>query len=44
MANRDPRETVGSMADLLSRRGLPDYSVAELVEWSRTGRNPRAGA
>jgi NAD(P)-dependent dehydrogenase (short-subunit alcohol dehydrogenase family) len=42
MANRDPRETVGSMADLLARRGLPDYSVAELAEWSRTGRDPRA--
>lgn len=43
MANADPRETVGSMADLMCRRGLPDYSTMELVQWTRTGKDPRAG-
>lgn len=42
VANRDPREPVGSMSDLLIRRGLPDYSVMELYQWTRTGKDPRA--
>jgi NAD(P)-dependent dehydrogenase (short-subunit alcohol dehydrogenase family) len=39
-ANQDLRETVGSLADLLARRGLPTYSVMELWEWTRTGKAP----
>ena len=42
VANRDPREHVGSMSDLLVRRGLPDYSVMELYQWTRTGKDPRS--
>jgi NAD(P)-dependent dehydrogenase (short-subunit alcohol dehydrogenase family) len=38
MANRDLQEPVGSMADLLGRRGEHPYSVADLVEWARTGK------
>jgi hypothetical protein len=40
MANQDPREPVGSMSDLLVRRGLHSWSVMELVEWTRTGKPP----
>jgi NAD(P)-dependent dehydrogenase (short-subunit alcohol dehydrogenase family) len=40
MANEDLREPVGSMSDLLGRRGLYPYSMADLVEWSRTGVDP----
>jgi NAD(P)-dependent dehydrogenase (short-subunit alcohol dehydrogenase family) len=40
MANEDLREPVGSMCDLLDRRGLPPYSVADLVMWARTGEAP----
>jgi hypothetical protein len=40
MANRDLRETVGSMADLLARRGERPYSVADLIVWARTGSPP----
>ncbi|MFC3172718.1 SDR family NAD(P)-dependent oxidoreductase [Novosphingobium bradum] len=42
MAGADLREPAGSLADLMVRRGLPDYSVMELAEWTRTGRDPRA--
>ena len=41
VANHDPRETVGTLADLMARRGYPDYSVAELLDWTKTGKNPR---
>jgi hypothetical protein len=34
------REPIGSMADLLARRGEPPYSVADLVAWAKTGRPP----
>jgi NAD(P)-dependent dehydrogenase (short-subunit alcohol dehydrogenase family) len=37
MANRDLQEPIGTMADLLGRRGEPPYSVADLVRWARTG-------
>jgi NAD(P)-dependent dehydrogenase (short-subunit alcohol dehydrogenase family) len=40
MAGHDLREPVGSTSDLLERRGLPVYSVMELVEWTRTGKRP----
>jgi NAD(P)-dependent dehydrogenase (short-subunit alcohol dehydrogenase family) len=40
MAGRDLRESVGSTSDLLERRGLPVYSVMELIEWTRTGKRP----
>jgi NAD(P)-dependent dehydrogenase (short-subunit alcohol dehydrogenase family) len=40
MANRDLREPVGSMMDLLARRGERPYSVADLVRWARTGIDP----
>ena len=44
-ANRDPHEPDGSMSDLLRRRGLPPYSVMELLEWTSTGKKPaRAGS
>jgi NAD(P)-dependent dehydrogenase (short-subunit alcohol dehydrogenase family) len=42
MANADPREPEGSMADFLARRGLPAYSTMELVSWARTGQKPPA--
>jgi NAD(P)-dependent dehydrogenase (short-subunit alcohol dehydrogenase family) len=42
MANRDFREPVGSMADLLARRGEHPYSVADLIVWSRTGTPPQS--
>jgi hypothetical protein len=42
MAGKDPREPVGSMADLLARRGEYPYSVADLIEWARTGKDPAA--
>jgi hypothetical protein len=42
MANRDYAEPVGSMSDLLGRRGLYPYSVAELVQWVKTGIDPAA--
>ena len=41
VANRDPREPVGSLSDLLIRRGLPPYSTMDLVEWTRTGKAPK---
>jgi len=44
VANRDPRESVGSTSDLLERRGLPTYSVMELLEWTQTGKDPRKPA
>jgi len=40
MSNKDPREPVGSLSDLLSRRGLPPYSVMDLLHWTRTGQPP----
>jgi NAD(P)-dependent dehydrogenase (short-subunit alcohol dehydrogenase family) len=40
MASRDPREPTGSLNDLLTRRGLPPYSVMELREWTLTGKKP----
>ncbi len=40
MANRDLQEPVGSMSDLLGRRGLHPYNMAELVQWARTGEDP----
>jgi NAD(P)-dependent dehydrogenase (short-subunit alcohol dehydrogenase family) len=40
MANRDLQEPVGSMSDLLGRRGLHPYNMADLVEWARTGKDP----
>ena len=40
MANRDLREPIGSMMDIFVRRGLPPYSVADIVQWARTGRPP----
>jgi len=42
MAGRDQREPAGSMSDLMARRGLPNYSVMELLEWTRSGKDPRA--
>ena len=42
MSNNDPREPVGSLSDLLGRRGLPPYNVMDLVTWSRTGQAPAA--
>jgi NAD(P)-dependent dehydrogenase (short-subunit alcohol dehydrogenase family) len=41
MSGRDPREPAGSMSDLMQRRGLPDYSIMELIDWTRTGNDPR---
>jgi NAD(P)-dependent dehydrogenase (short-subunit alcohol dehydrogenase family) len=40
MASKDLREPIGSMADLLARRGEPPYSVADLVAWAKTGGPP----
>ena len=40
MANQDLQEPVGSMSDLLGRRGLHPYNMAELVQWARTGVDP----
>jgi hypothetical protein len=40
MANRDPREPVGSMSDLLARRGLHPYSTMDLIQWAKTGQDP----
>jgi NAD(P)-dependent dehydrogenase (short-subunit alcohol dehydrogenase family) len=40
MANEAYAEPVGSMSDLLGRRGLYPYSVAELIQWVKTGRDP----
>jgi|EndMetStandDraft_8_1072994.scaffolds.fasta_scaffold151694_2 NAD(P)-dependent dehydrogenase (short-subunit alcohol dehydrogenase family) len=37
MANRDLQEPVGTMADLLGRRGEPPYSMADIFRWARTG-------
>jgi NAD(P)-dependent dehydrogenase (short-subunit alcohol dehydrogenase family) len=42
MAGGDQREPAGSLSDLMQRRGLPDYSIMELVEWTRSGKEPRA--
>jgi NAD(P)-dependent dehydrogenase (short-subunit alcohol dehydrogenase family) len=39
-ANEEYAEPVGSMSDLLGRRGLYPYSVAELVQWAKTGADP----
>jgi NAD(P)-dependent dehydrogenase (short-subunit alcohol dehydrogenase family) len=44
VANVDPREPEGSMADLLGRRGLHPYSTMELVQWARTGIDPATQA
>jgi NAD(P)-dependent dehydrogenase (short-subunit alcohol dehydrogenase family) len=43
MATANPAEPVGSMQDLLVRRGLPPYNTMDLVEWTRTGRRPELG-
>jgi len=40
VAGADPREPVGSMSDLLGRRGFPPYDVMELREWTLTGKKP----
>ena len=40
MANQDLQEPVGSMSDLLGRRGLHPYNMADLVQWARTGEDP----
>jgi NAD(P)-dependent dehydrogenase (short-subunit alcohol dehydrogenase family) len=40
MANRDLQEPVGSMSDLLGRRGLHPYTMADLVRWAKTGEDP----
>jgi hypothetical protein len=40
MANRDLKEPVGSMSDLLGRRGLHPYTMADLVRWAKTGEDP----
>jgi NAD(P)-dependent dehydrogenase (short-subunit alcohol dehydrogenase family) len=40
MANQDYAEPIGSMSDLLGRRGLYPYSVSELIQWVKTGRDP----
>jgi NAD(P)-dependent dehydrogenase (short-subunit alcohol dehydrogenase family) len=40
MAGKDLREPVGTMSDLLGRRGEYPYNVAELFSWSRTGNDP----
>jgi NAD(P)-dependent dehydrogenase (short-subunit alcohol dehydrogenase family) len=40
MANLDYAEPVGSMSDLLGRRGLYPYTVAELIQWAATGKDP----
>lgn len=40
MADIDPQEPEGSMADLLGRRGGYPYSVMDLVQWARTGVDP----
>jgi len=40
MAGLDLREPVGSTSDLLERRGLPTYSIMELIQWTRTGERP----
>jgi NAD(P)-dependent dehydrogenase (short-subunit alcohol dehydrogenase family) len=42
MANQDFAEPVGSMSDLLRRRGVYPYSVAELIQWVKTGQDPAA--
>jgi NAD(P)-dependent dehydrogenase (short-subunit alcohol dehydrogenase family) len=44
MAGHDQREPAGSMSDLMARRGLPDYSVMELLEWTRSGTDPRGAS
>jgi NAD(P)-dependent dehydrogenase (short-subunit alcohol dehydrogenase family) len=44
MANEAYAEPVGSMNDLLGRRGMYPYTVAELIRWAKTGRDPAAGA
>jgi NAD(P)-dependent dehydrogenase (short-subunit alcohol dehydrogenase family) len=41
VAGRDQREPAGSLADLLTRAGLPDYSTLELREWTQTGNPPK---
>jgi NAD(P)-dependent dehydrogenase (short-subunit alcohol dehydrogenase family) len=40
MAGRDLREPIGSLADLLARRGEPPFSTHDLVSWARTGVRP----
>jgi NAD(P)-dependent dehydrogenase (short-subunit alcohol dehydrogenase family) len=40
VANLDPREPVGSMSDLLGRRGLHPYSTMDLIQWAQTGQDP----
>jgi NAD(P)-dependent dehydrogenase (short-subunit alcohol dehydrogenase family) len=42
MASKELREPIGSMSDLLGRRGLPPYNMADLVQWARTGVAPTA--
>jgi NAD(P)-dependent dehydrogenase (short-subunit alcohol dehydrogenase family) len=39
-AGEDLQEPVGSLADLLGRRGLPAYSVSDLVTWATSGSPP----
>lgn len=36
MAGKDLQEPVGTMSDLLGRRGEYPYSVAELIQWARS--------
>jgi hypothetical protein len=40
VAGGDQREPVGSLADLLERRGAPAYSASDLVSWATTGSPP----
>jgi NAD(P)-dependent dehydrogenase (short-subunit alcohol dehydrogenase family) len=40
MAGKELAEPVGSMSDLLGRSGFHPYSVAELVQWAKTGVDP----
>lgn len=39
MAGKDLREPVGTLSDLLGRRGEYPYSVAELIQWARSDPN-----
>jgi hypothetical protein len=40
MSGQHLREPIGSLADLLGRRGEPPYSAHDLVTWARTGVRP----
>jgi len=43
MAGRDPREPVGSMADIFGRRGEHPYTATDLYSWAATGTPPTKG-